>query len=403
MSSVPEPTASAGFSWRRLLITAYLPTMLVSIGFGAVVPLIAVSAIEMGAGPGLAAFVVGVYGLGGLLADLPAGAIAARFGEKRSMIGACFLEAAAMMLAWWSQQLWVFIVAIALAGACASMVQLARQAYLLVAVPTQFRARALSGLGGTFRLGWFIGPLIAAAVVAIFDTRAAYVAAAIMCVLSALIMIALPEPEGARATTGDSGPKLGTVIRENRKALLTLGVGAMVLMLVRAARLTIVPLWAAQQGVPPHLISIFFAAAGLAEIAMTLPSGWVMDRYGRYWAAVPTLLALGIGFAVLPLATSVWAIGLVAFWIGLGNGFSAGVVMTLGADTAPKNARQRYLAVWRLMVDAGNAAGPLLVTATVAAAPLWGAALLATAVCLGGAGWFTRWLPRRPGPVSVLE
>ncbi|WP_051215011.1 MFS transporter [Granulicoccus phenolivorans] len=401
---MPEPThPPADFSWRVLLITAYLPTLLVSIGFGAVVPLIAVSAIDLGASPGMAAFVVGVYGLGGLLADLPAGAIAARFGEKRSMIGACVIEAAAMILAWQSQQLWLFIVAIAVAGACASMVQLARQAYLLVAVPIHLRARAMSGLGGTFRIGWFIGPLIAAGVVAAFDTRAAYVAAAIMSLASALIMLALPEPEGARAVTEDTGPRLGTVIRENRKSLLTLGIGAMVLMLVRAARLTIVPLWAAQQGVPPHLISLFFAAAGLAEIVMTLPSGWVMDRYGRFWAAVPTLLALAIGFAVLPLATTAWAIGLVAFWIGLGNGFSAGVVMTLGADTAPKNARQRYLAVWRLMVDGGNAAGPLLVTATVAAAPLWGSALLAAAVCLAGAGWFTRWLPRRPGPVSVLE
>ncbi len=77
------PIPPADFSWRVLLITAYLPTLLVSIGFGAVVPLIAVSAIDLGASPGMAAFVVGgVYGLGGLLADLPAGAIAARFGRS---------------------------------------------------------------------------------------------------------------------------------------------------------------------------------------------------------------------------------------------------------------------------------------------------------------------------------
>ncbi|MCE3378797.1 hypothetical protein LB340_14485, partial [Staphylococcus aureus] len=36
---------------------------------------------------------------------------------------------------------------------------IARQNYLTVAIPYRYRARALSTLGGVFRVGWFVGPM----------------------------------------------------------------------------------------------------------------------------------------------------------------------------------------------------------------------------------------------------
>ena len=51
------------------------------------------------------------------------------------------------------------------------MFSLARQAYLTEAIPIRMRARALSTLGGTFRIGLFIGPFVAAAIVVALDHR----------------------------------------------------------------------------------------------------------------------------------------------------------------------------------------------------------------------------------------
>ena len=56
--------------------------------------------------------------------------------------------------------------------------------------------------------------------------------------------------------------------------------------------------------------------------------------------------------------------------MGLGNGISAGIVMTLGADASPSKARAQFLAGWRLCSDLGNAAGPLLISAISAVATL---------------------------------
>ena len=82
--------------WRSIAIPAYGPTFLVSVGQGAVLPLIALSARDLGGSVGVAAFVVALAGIGQLAGDLPAGALAARIGEQRALVGACLLDAAAL-------------------------------------------------------------------------------------------------------------------------------------------------------------------------------------------------------------------------------------------------------------------------------------------------------------------
>jgi hypothetical protein len=67
--------------WREIAVPAYGPTVLVSIGQGAILPLVALSARALGASVGTAAVVVALIGIGQLIGDLPAGALA---GSARS-------------------------------------------------------------------------------------------------------------------------------------------------------------------------------------------------------------------------------------------------------------------------------------------------------------------------------
>ncbi|HEX8508632.1 MAG TPA: MFS transporter, partial [Propionibacteriaceae bacterium] len=82
------PPAAAQVSWRRVILPAYGPTVLVAIGYGAILPLVALSARALGASIGTAALIVALTGIGQLLGDLPAGALAARIGERRALIAA---------------------------------------------------------------------------------------------------------------------------------------------------------------------------------------------------------------------------------------------------------------------------------------------------------------------------
>jgi hypothetical protein len=72
----------------------------------------------------------------------------------------------------------------------------------------------------------------------------------------------------------------------------------------------------------------------------------------------------------------------------------AGLVMTLGADAAPPDARAQFLGGWRLMADLGNATGPALIAVITLVAPLAVAAVVMGAAAAGGAGWLRLWVPR---------
>ena len=91
--------------WRDIAIPAYGPTVLVSIGQGAILPLIALSARDLGGSVGLAALIVALIGIGQLIGDLPAGALAARIGEQQALVAACTVDAVALVGAFLARSL----------------------------------------------------------------------------------------------------------------------------------------------------------------------------------------------------------------------------------------------------------------------------------------------------------
>ena len=56
-------------------------------------------------------------------------------------------------------------VAVAVSGSAYSMFLISRQGFMIEAVPEGFRARALSTMGGAFRVGVFVGPLLGAGLI----------------------------------------------------------------------------------------------------------------------------------------------------------------------------------------------------------------------------------------------
>jgi MFS family permease len=122
-------------------------------------------------------------------------------------------------------------------------------------------------------------------------------------------------------------------------------------------------------------------------VALFLFGCWIMDRFGRAWAAVPSLAVLGIGLLALPAAGNLGGLLVVAAAFGLGNGISAGVVLTLGSDASPQEGRNQFLGGFRLINDVGIALGPLSIAAITTAASLAVSSLSLGAFALAGAGW----------------
>jgi len=152
--------------------------------------------------------------------------------------------------------------------------------------------------------------------------------------------------------------------------------------MIRAGRQLIIPLYAASVlQLDVAAIGTIISAGAVIDMMLFVPAGFIMDRFGRKWAAVPSFTVMAIGMAMIPLAMDYWSMLAASVLIGFGNGLGSGTMMTLGADLAPPGATGEFLGLWRLIGDTGGAGGPLVVGAL---ADLIGLSL--TALALSGVG-----------------
>jgi MFS family permease len=390
--SAPPPTL------RSMAPSVFLPALVYEIGNGAVAPVIAITALDLGASAGTAGFLVALLGIGQLLGDVPSASLAARLGDRHAMVVAAGVATAAMFGCYLAPSLPLFGACLLVLGMCNATFYLARQSYLTEVAPLGLRARALSMLGGSHRVGLFIGPFVGAAVISLTSLRAAYLIAVVTAIAAAVLLLLIPDvvPAGsARAVRpGHGGHGLGTTLREYRRLLLTLGVGVLAVGAVRAARQTVLPLWAVHIGLSPEVTSLVFGIASAVDMALFYPSGKVMDSYGRLAVALPAMAVLGLAMIVLPLTGEVIGLTAVAMVMSFGNGIGSGIVMTIGADVAPPDNRLRFLSVWRVMSDTGNALGPVVVSVVAGIATLAAGIAAVGGVGLLAAVVLARWVPR---------
>ena len=390
-----------GLTLRQLGPGVYLPSAVHSAGLGAVAPVVVLSATGLGASLATAAVVAGMLGLGQIAGSLPAGVLIARVGERPAMLAAAALALPALLACLFAGDVVLLGVAVTGLGMAGAVWGVARHAYLTEAVRPDLRARAMSTLGGVSRIGVFVGPFLGAGAMHVGGLAGAYVVALLLVGLAAGLLALLPPvPHDRPATAGGARPGLWTVIRANGRTLRTLGAGVLLIGLMRASRQTILPLWGAALGLDPAVIGLVYGLSGAIDMLLFYPAGKLMDLRGRRWAAVPAMTLLGLAHALLPLAGGVTGLVLAGLLMGVGNGLSAGVVMTLGADVSPAAGRARFLGAWRVCSDVGIGGGPLLIGAVTAAVSLSAAAVAVAGAGLLAAAVLYRWIPPRSTMVT---
>jgi MFS family permease len=281
-------------------------------------------------------------------------------------------------------------------GMCNATYYLARQSYLTEVAPVAHRARAMSTLGGSHRIGLFIGPFIGAVAISLSGLRAAYVVAMITATATAVLLVVIPDADHAadRPAPTRSVGGVTAMLLANRRLFATLGVAILAVGAVRAARQTVLPLWAAHIGLSPETTSLVFGIASAVDMALFYPAGKVMDHYGRLSVALPAMLILGGGMMVLPLTHGVVLMTVVAMIMSFGNGIGSGIIQTVSADASPAVNRIQFLSILRVLSDTGGAAGPVVVSVVATVWTLGGGIVAIGAVGLLGAGGLATWVPR---------
>ncbi|MGC5166950.1 MFS transporter [Luteimicrobium sp. DT211] len=391
------------FSLRSIAVAAFGPSILFGLAEGAMLPVVPLTAVDRGASLALASLVVSMLGIGSILSNIPAGILTTRVGERWAMVAAAGISVVGLGLCLLEAGLWPFAAGVLLVGAASSVFNLARQSYLTEAVPIHLRARAMSTLGGSMRVGVFVGPFLGAAAMHVMGKPGGYVVALVAVVAAGALAYRVPELEAPAlrhaASPGSAAapaqPTTRGMLRDHWRTFATLGSGVFLLSAVRASRQVVIPLWAAHIGLAPTTASIVYGIAGAVDMLVFYPAGKVMDRRGREWVAVPSMLIMASAMVAIPLTHAVGTFTAASMVLGFGNGIGAGIVMTLGADTSPSVGRPTYLGIWRELADGGAGVGPLLLSAITAVASLAAGVVVAGALGYAAALALWRWIPRR--------
>ena len=381
------------FSKRKLVFPVYLPSFLFSTAEFGMIPSVPATALLLGADLATAGFITGLLMIGRLVADIPAAKFVDLLGERKAMIAAAGSGALGILLSLFALNLVMLGAGVFVVGAASAVFGLARLSWMTEHVPIAIRARALSVLGGMFRAGSFVGPVLAAGVIKLFSVQAVYYLSLVLCALAAVVLLFAKGGENL-AKNSSSLKETFRVARREGKKLATLGVASSILSALRGTRIIGLPLLAIYLGLPTEQASLFIGFAGALDFAMFYLSGQIMDRFGRSFAAVPTLLGLGLTHLLVGVAVDANTFLLLALLMSLANGIGSGVIMVLGADLAPPDKRSEFLASYRLLVDFGDAAAPALLAPMVVVVGLTGA--MAGFGILGfiGAGLMYKYIPR---------
>lgn len=384
------------FELKTVALAAFGPTLLFATGEGAILPMIPLVAADQGAGLGALGLIAAMIMVGELIGDLPSGALVHRLGERTAMILASLVSIAGLLGCYLSTNPWLLGACVFLVGLATAVFALARHAFITTSVPLRYRARALSVLGGLFRAGYFLGPFASSLVLVISpEKRSVFLihvgfAAATLVLLLCTKDLSGPDEAGHR----EAHHGLLPTMTRHRHVLLRMGSCAALLGGLRASRNVVLPLVAVAAGLPPSTTALIIGVAGGVDFALSYTSGQIMDRWGRLWAAVPSMTGLAIGHVLLFVVSDVPSFAAVAILLALANGTSSGILMTLGADLAPHPGPAPFLGAWRFTGDFGQAAGPLIISGITALAGVGFAGAGMGVLGFLGAGLLLRYTPR---------
>ena len=380
------------FKKRSLAIPVYLPSLLFEAALSSLLPIFPASATEYGFDLASAGAVTAAAMLGTLLFELPASSIVNRLGERASMIVATVIAAMFGVLGFLNLGYWPLLLIAMGFGAMFSLFGLSRHSLLTAQVPVSHRAKAMSLLGGSFRGGAALGPILGSLAVAQFGTEAAYLVASSLCLVAMIAVTSVPKNKLHSPPSGQHG-NVWEVAKRERAKLLTLGMASAIISAGRTIRMIGLPLLAIQLGIDPATASLIFGVTGVIDFALFYASGLIMSRWGKFWSSVPTLLALGVSYLFAFMVTDLNSFWILAAVTALANAASAGINMVLGADLAPDGARSEFLAAFRMMTSGGVVLAPLMITTLTALIALPAALAITGLLNFYGAFLFWKYLP----------
>ena len=340
---------------RRLLLLVCVAIFVETMLYSALVPLLPHYKHEFGLSKSAAGLLVGAYAAGALVASIPGGIAAARYGPRRALLIGIALMGIASLAFGFAGDAWTLGIARFTQGVGGSLAWAGALTWLIAASPVTRRGEMLGTAIGSAIFGALLGPAIGALAHHV-GPREAFVGLAGLTVVLGVWTLRTPGAAAERPLPG----AIGRALREPevRQALWLMSVPALVFGVVGV----LVPLKLDQAGWTATAIAVAWIASAAIEMVLAPLVGRVSDRRGRLLplrVALMGAIVVLVGFAFANRPAVVVPILIVS---GITFGGFWAPAMALLSDAADRIGLAQGLAfgLMNFAWGAGNALGPAL-------------------------------------------
>jgi MFS family permease len=340
---------------RRLLLLVCLVIFVETMLYSALVPLLPDYRHEFGLSKFSAGVLVGAYAAGALVAAIPGGIAAARYGPRRALLLGIVLMGLASLAFGFAGSAWTLGIARFSQGVGGSLAWAGALTWLIAASPVNRRGEMLGTAIGSAIFGALLGPAVGALAHHV-GPRTVFVGLA--CLVAALGAWTLRTP-GATAQPPSPGA-IGRAFGEPeiRQALWLMTVPALVFGVVGV----LVPLKLDSAGWSATAIAIAWVASAAIEMVIAPLIGRVSDRRGRLLPLRVSLVGAVVVLVAFAFAERPAAIVPLLIASGVTFGAFWAPAMALLSDSADRIGLAQGLAfgLMNMAWGAGNALGPVL-------------------------------------------
>lgn len=375
-------------SRRSALAILFVIVFVDLLGFGMVIPVMALYAEKLGATDAQTGWLMTGYSAMQFVFTPVWGRLSDRLGRRPLLLGSIAMTALAFLGYALAPSFGWLLASRLFAGFATANIAIA-QAYIADVTPPEGRARGMGIIGAAFGLGFVLGPAIGGYLSDVSFALPGYAAAALAAVNGLAAFFVLPEP--AERVVGRRRARLTALAEELRRPGIRrlIVIYLLAIMAFSAMEATIALLAAHRLRLDQHQINNVFAFVGVIVVAVQGGLiGFLTRRFGERRLLVAGLVLQAMGLLALPVAGG--AAGLYAAMapLALGSGLSNPTLSALLSRAARAEDQGGTLGIGQSAAALGRIVGPI--SATSAYDHLWfaspyvgGAALLLFTASLG--------------------
>lgn len=324
---------------RRLLVLASAMVFFDVVFFSAIAPLLPAYVADFGLSKAQAGVLSASYAAGTLIAALPAGLLAARFGPRRTVIAGLLLLGVASVVFGFAEDFPLLAGARLSQGAAGALIWSGALTWLVAAAPPERRGSVIGTALGTAIMGALVGPALGA-LAAEVGTEVVFTGVLGVAMVLAVFAARLPETRRPEAQG----------MREVAEAILSrpiLTATALVAIpsVMFGAVEVLVPLQIAELGGGHELIAGSFIVGAALEAALAPIAGRYSDRVGRRAPFVSGLAVCAAAMTAIAVAQSLGVVLAGLILTSMGGGICFTPVLTMLSEVAESSSlHQGYAA-----------------------------------------------------------